>query len=124
MAYFESRIDKCFHISINEDEIRIVTNDSLVRFTLPEDVKDVDINDYLKISLSDLSEQFDRIVEVKNDKRKEVERIYRKTDDLAHSIDSVYHLLGLFDEMIAEQKKRIGQLERRIEILEKGGEAL
>ena len=62
MAYFESRIDKCFHISINEDEIRIVTNDSLVRFTLPEGVKDVDINDSLKISLSDLSEQFDRMI--------------------------------------------------------------
>ena len=62
MAYFESRIDKCFHVDINEDEIRIVTNDSLVRFTLPEGVKDVDINDYLKISLTDLSEQFDRMV--------------------------------------------------------------
>ena len=75
MAYFESRIDKCFHISINENEIRIVTNDSLVRFTLPEGVKDVDINDSLKISLSDLSEQFDRIygkINLSNGFKKEV----------------------------------------------------
>ena len=70
MAYFESRIDKCFHISISEDEIRIVTNDSLVRFILPKGVKDVDINDSLKISLSDLSEQFDSIFLKKLDKRK------------------------------------------------------
>ena len=62
MAYFESRIDKCFHVDINEDETRIVTNDSLVRFILPKGVKDIDINDYLKISLSDLSEQLDRMV--------------------------------------------------------------
>ena len=46
----------------------------------------------------------------------------RKTDDLVHSIDSVYHLLGIYDDVIVEQKKRIGQLERRIEALEKGGE--
>ena len=62
MAYFESRINKCFHIDISEDEIRIVTNDSLVRFTLPEGVKDVDINDSLKVSLNDLSEWFGQYV--------------------------------------------------------------